>query len=118
VRRTWKIKQIHLASALDIAADLLTRAGYLPTKKERGIVEWEERLGDAKHACKIRIRSFVSTLNKGLFAYGYITVDSCDCERIQKFRDIAIEMDHEFRRRGWNYVEKLQNLPVIFWATR
>jgi hypothetical protein len=108
----WEIQQVYLAKALDLAAELMSKAGYAPTTKSRGIVEWKEEKDVSGHTCYISFKSYRGVLNGSCRLYGYITVQSCDCENIWAFNEIAKTLEREFKKLHWINEERLQFLPL------
>jgi len=107
----WEIQQVYLSKALDLAAELMSNAGYKPSTKGRGIVEWREKRDDSGHACHISFKSHMGVLSKGCLVYGYITVEACDCSEKRAFNEIVRSLEREFQKQRWLNEEKLQFLP-------
>jgi len=106
--RTWGIRLAQLQSALDLAAEIMEKAGFKPTTEERGIVRWEKK-SDSDHDCKICFRSY-----RGVLLPGYIRINTCDCENfLQKFIDIRTNFEEEINQH--DLIETLDSL--IFAST-
>ncbi len=100
---TWGVHLAQLQSALILAEELMEKAGFNPTTKERGIVRWKEKK-ESDHDCEICFRSY-----RGTLLPGYVKMITCNCENLrQKFKDIKISFETELNRR--NFIETLDGL--------
>jgi len=109
--KIWEIQQVYLFKALDLAAELMSKAGYAPTTKGRGMVEWREKRDISEHVCYVSFKSYKGVPNGSCRLYGYITVQSCDCENRWAFNEIARSLKREFQKQRWLNEERLQFLP-------
>lgn len=93
--KTFTVRFDGLRPALNVAADLMIQAGYVPNTREKGIVQWKDER-DLTHHCKIRFRSY-----RGLNWSGYISVEACDCEEKWAFKEIVSAFERKLSLYGW-----------------
>ena len=93
--RFFPVHLVRLKTALDLATELMARAGYPPNTRKRGIVRWQEQK-DPNHNCEICFTSY-----RGFYRSGYIGVTTCDCDKRSTFRDIINIFERELAQREW-----------------
>lgn len=92
VFRLWPVRLARTETALKLAAELMAKTGYLPNKRERGIVQWK-RKKDSDHNCFIWFRSY-----RGIHLNGYIGVDTCECKKPQPLKEIVDAFEKEMHQ--------------------
>ena len=95
VFRLWPVRLACTETALNLAVRLMTEKGYSPTKRERGIAQWEGKEKSSGHNCFICFRSY-----RGLNSNGYVGVDACSCQKPQPLQEIVETFEKEMRQCG------------------
>lgn len=92
----------HQQRTLDLAFELMTRAGYQPQIRQRGIVRWT-REKNPEHNCEVIFESF-----RGLIGISYISFSTCECKETWVLREVWITFKRELSLRGWLATKQLK----------
>jgi hypothetical protein len=108
----WMVRRVRLEDALNLASELMDKAGYPPNTKKKGLVQCQANQSESTHACQISFQSFIGCLSKGCFSSGYIRVQACDCSHQWAFRKIINRFERELKERRWLDEEQLQLITI------